>query len=122
MVVYLNAQSCRNKMSELNDIVTNHEIDMKLLTETRLKEQGDEALKAEMTPAGFVLKSFPTNDRRRGGLAFLIKKKKKSKKSENHIVLKPLSFSTVQASEARVVYNTISTTLIHLYHSPYSKQ
>ena len=50
---------------------------MMLLTETRLKEQGDEALKAEMTPAGFVLKSFPTNDRRRGGLAFLIKKKKK---------------------------------------------
>ena len=118
MVVYLNAQSCRNKTFELNDIVTNHNIDMMLLTETRLKEQGDEALKAEMTPAGFVLKSFPTNDRRRGGLAFLIKKKK----SENHIVLKPLSISTVQASEARVVYSTISTTLIHLYHSPYSKQ
>ena len=44
---------------------------MMLLTETRLKEHGDEALKAET----YVLKSFPTNDRRRGGLAFLIKKK-----------------------------------------------
>ena len=31
---------------------------MMLLTETRLKEQGDEALKAEMTPAGYVLSHF----------------------------------------------------------------
>ena len=42
--VYFNVQSCQNKRSELNDIVTNHDIDMMLLTETRLEEQGDEAL------------------------------------------------------------------------------
>ena len=40
-------------MSELNDLVTDHDIDTLLLTETWLKEQGDEAQKAEMTAAGY---------------------------------------------------------------------
>ena len=57
-MVYFNAQSCRNKTSELNDIVTNHDIGMMLLTETRRKEQGDGALKAEMTLARYVLRHF----------------------------------------------------------------
>ena len=74
LMVYLNAQSCRNKASELNDLVTDHDIDIFLLTETWLKEQGDEAQKAEMTPAGYILKSFPRKNRRGGGLAFLMKK------------------------------------------------
>ena len=64
LVVYLTAQSCRNKDSELNDLVTDHDIDMMLLTENWLKEQGDEAQKAEMMLAGYVLKSFPRKDRR----------------------------------------------------------
>ena len=57
-MVYFNAQSCRNKTSELNDIVTNHDIGMMLLTETRRKEQGDGVLKAEKTLAGYVLSHF----------------------------------------------------------------
>ena len=73
-MIYLNAQSCRNKVSDLNDFVIDHDIDILLLTETWLKELGDEAQKAEMTPAGYVLKSFPRKNRRGGGLAFLMKK------------------------------------------------
>ena len=53
LMVYLNAKTCRNKSSELNDLVTDHDIDVLLLTETWLKEQGDEAQKAEMTAAGY---------------------------------------------------------------------
>ena len=45
LMVYLNAQSCRNKASELNSLVTDHDTDIFLLTETWLKEQGDEARK-----------------------------------------------------------------------------
>ena len=41
LVVYLNAQSCRNKASELNDLVIDHDTDTLLLTETWLTEQGD---------------------------------------------------------------------------------
>ena len=116
MVVYLNAQSCRNKASELNDLVIDHDTDTLLLTETWLKEQGDEARKAEMTPAGHVLKSFPRNNRRGGGLVFLMKKS-----LEKHVVIKSLSFSTFEAFEARVVYNSVSVTSICLY-CPYSKR
>ena len=98
-MVYLNAQSCRNKASELNDLMTDPDTDILLLTKTWLKEQGDEAQKAEMTPAGHVLKSFPRNNRRGGGLVFLMKKS-----LEKHVVIKSLSFSTFGAFEARVVY------------------
>ena len=46
LMIYLNAQSCRNKVSDLNDFVIDHDIDILLLTETWLKELGDEAQKA----------------------------------------------------------------------------
>ena len=94
-------------MSELNDLVTDHDIDTLLLTETWLKEQGGEAQKAEMTPAGCVLKSLPRKNRRGGGLAFLMKKS-----WERHVVIKLLSFSTFEAFEVRVEYNSVSVTLI----------
>ena len=74
LMVYLNAQSCCNKASQLSDLVTDHEIDSLLLTETWLKEQDDETQKPEMTPAGYILKSFPRKDKCGGGLAFLINK------------------------------------------------
>ena len=84
MVVYLNAQSCRNKTFELNDIVTNHNIDMMLLTETRLKEQGDEALKAEMTLARYVLRHFLRKIDVEVVLPFSWKNKQKNKKTKKH--------------------------------------
>ena len=79
-------------MSELNDLVTDHDIDTLLLTETWLKEQGDEAQKAEMIQAGYVLKSFHRKNRRGGGLAFLMKK---SLDLEKHVVIKSLSFTVL---------------------------
>ena len=99
--------------------MTNHDIGvgLPLLTETWLTEQGDEAQKAEMTPAGYILKSFPRKNRRGGGLAFLMKKS-----WERHVVIKLLSFSTFEAFEACVVYNSVSVTLICLYRPAYSKQ
>ena len=94
--------------------MTDHDIDILLLTETWLKEQGDEAQKAEMTPAGCVLQSFHRKNRRGGGLAFLMKNS-----LEKHVVIKLLSFLTF---EVCVVYNSVSVTLICLYHPLYSKQ
>ena len=116
-MVYLNAQSCQNKASALNDLVTDHDTDTLLLTETWLKERGVEAQKAEMTTAGYVLKSLPRKSRRGGSLAFLMKIS-----LEKLIVIKSLSFSAFEAFEARVMYNSVSVTLICLYHSPYSKE
>ena len=44
------------------------------------------------------------------------------KSLEKHVVIKSLSFSTFGAFEARVVYNSVSVTLICLYRPPYSKE
>ena len=62
-----------------------------------------------MTLAGYVLKSFPRKDRRGGGFAFLMKKS-----LEKHVVVKPISSSTFEAFEARVVCNSVSVSLICL--------
>ena len=52
-----------------------------------------------------------------------MKKQLKNKENlEKHVVVKPLFGSTFEAFEARVVYNSISVTLICLYRPPYSKQ
>ena len=45
-----------------------------------------------------------------------------TKSLENHLVIILLSFSTLEAFEARVVYNIVSVTLICLYRPLYSKQ
>ena len=72
---------CRNNAFELSDLVTDRDLNILLLTETWLKELGGEAQKAEMTPSGYLLKSFCWKYGVGGGFAFLINKKK-SKKTE----------------------------------------
>ena len=80
LTVFLHAQLCRNNAFELSDLVTDRDLNILLLTETWLKELGDEAQKAEMTPSGYLLKSFCWEDEVGGGFAFLIKKIKSKKK------------------------------------------
>ena len=86
-------------MSELSSLVTDHDTDILLLTETWLKEHGNEAQKAQMTPAGYALKSFPRKARLGGDLAFLMKKS-----LEKHVVAKLLSFSTFKVFKAPINY------------------
>ena len=49
LVVYFDAQSCQNKASELNDLVTDLDIDILLLTETWLKAVSYTHLRAHET-------------------------------------------------------------------------
>ena len=64
--------------------MTDLDIDILLLTETWLKEHGDEAQKAEMAPTGYVRKTFPRKNRRGGRLALLMKKKKILGETRSH--------------------------------------
>jgi len=86
-------------VSELRNLVTDHDTDILLLTEMWLKQHGNEAQKAQMTPAGYALKSFPRKARLGGDLAFLMKKS-----LEKHVVTKLLSFSTFEAFKAPIKY------------------
>ena len=66
-----------SKRSAICDFVRDHDVDVLLLTETWLRQSGDEAKCADLTPPGYRLFSFPrahsTTIKRGGGLAFLIK-------------------------------------------------
>ena len=70
-VLYLNAQCCRNKTTELSDLIDESNADFIFLTETWLKAVGDEVKLQELIPPGFVIHSCPRKGRPGGGIAVL---------------------------------------------------
>ena len=61
-----------DKRSEMELFVRDESVDVLLLTETRLRGQGDEAKGVDLTPPGHTLRSFPRATRG-GGVAFLLR-------------------------------------------------
>ena len=69
-----NARSVGSKFrrTEIGDFLTDNDIDILLLTEAWHKENGDEGKLADLTPAGYSIKSFPRRSRG-GGIAIVTK-------------------------------------------------
>ena len=59
-VMFLNAQSVRNKALDICDYIMQVNVDLVFLCETWLQPVGDEADCAALTPPGFCLKSLTT--------------------------------------------------------------
>ena len=57
-VLYFNSQFCRQKASDIHEMILDDGTDILLMTETWLYAQGDKAYIVEMTPRGYVLRSF----------------------------------------------------------------
>ena len=57
---------------EISNFVTDQDIDILFITETWLKENGDEPKCSDVTPPGYSISSFPRNSRG-GGIAILAK-------------------------------------------------
>ena len=70
-VMFLNAQSVRNKALDICDYITQANVDLLFLCETWLRPVGDEADCAALTLPGFCLKSLPRRSGTGGGLAVL---------------------------------------------------
>ena len=70
-VMFLNAQSVRNKALDICDYTMQANVDLVFLCETWLRPVGDEADCAALTPPGFCLKSLPRLVQVVGGLAVL---------------------------------------------------
>ena len=85
-----------------------------LLTETWLYAQGDEACIAEMTPRGYVLRSFPRTGSRGGGIAFIVRDA-----FCDSISFKPLSF---QSFELHISGRNLSVSVVCLYRPPPSRK
>ena len=73
-VASLNTQSCRNKCTEIRDLIEEKKIDVLCITESWLKDSGDEAYISAMCPATHKVASFPRVGRSGGGIAFVYNK------------------------------------------------
>ena len=60
------------KRTEIADFIIDLCVDVLFLTETWLRQAGDEAKCADLAPPGFTAKSFPRSSRG-GGLAVVLK-------------------------------------------------
>lgn len=71
-VVYMNAQSARNKTVELCDVWLDSKADIAIITETWLKPRGDEAIIQALTHIGFEKPlTLSREEKSGGGIAFL---------------------------------------------------
>ena len=116
-LAYFNAQSCRQKASEINDLVVDGDFDILLMTETWLYANGDEAYITEMTPSGYLFHSFPRIGCRGGGIVIMFK----SALSDS-ISMHPLPFNSFESVELRLSNDSTSVSLICLYRPLPSKQ
>ena len=67
----LNARSCKNKTLEINEIIKETNSDIIFITETWLKETGDEPIIEELVPAGYKVKKRCRKIRKGGGVALI---------------------------------------------------
>ena len=102
--------------SDISDLIEDNDIDILLMTETWLKEQGDEAYIAEMTPSDYVTKSFPRGQRGGGGIALIIRKS-----LDKHTVVERPFFTSFEAVVAIFSYVDISLPIICIYRPPTSQ-
>ena len=70
---YLNTRSCRGKTEDIVDLILEESVDILFITETWLKESGDEVTINDLKPPNYELKSLPRKDRRGGGIAVIYK-------------------------------------------------
>ena len=70
-ILYLNAQSLRNKATLLNDMIHELNIDIAFFTESWLKSSGDEVIIQNLTPEGFKAVSFHRESGNGGGICIV---------------------------------------------------
>ena len=70
----MNTQSCRNKLTEIRDIIEEKHFDILCITESWLKPNGDDAHISAMCPNTHDIASFPRIGRSGGGIDFIFRK------------------------------------------------
>ena len=69
----LNPRSCRNKTVIINDLVTDHDLDILCLTETWLGKNDDSTVISQIKPSGYDFKQLARNGKTGGGIGLLFK-------------------------------------------------
>ena len=71
-LAFTNIRSIKNKSTSVSHFLSGHNIDIFAITETWLRNDDTSSLLSEITPAGYQLYHRPREDRRGGGVGFLV--------------------------------------------------
>ena len=93
-VLCFNSQPCRQKATDIHELIIDNDADVLLLTETWLYPQDDEAYIAAMTPAGYDFHSFPRSGSRGGGIAFITRTN-----LSKFVTFRPLDYTSFESVE-----------------------
>ena len=109
---FLNARSVRNKASEVNEFVTDNNIDILGVCETWLT-QDDKAVISELTPVGYTFTHLPRSSKRGGGVGLLFRNTLNVRHSPSSVKFK--SFELLQAS---IASDNTTTHIVVIYRPP----
>ena len=70
----LNCQSTCNKQDQLRNVIYEYDLDLASLTETWLKEEGDDPIIADLTPLNYSFNHKPQTSGSRGGRVAVLAK------------------------------------------------
>ena len=85
----INARSVKNKTLAINEEIIQHDWDILAITETWLKQTGDEAIVTELLPPGYTLHHVARHCGRGGGVAVVYRN------TVNAKILPKLHFKTI---------------------------
>lgn len=111
--VHINTATCRTKTDEIRDYIIENNVDLAFLTETWLKESGDEAVLTDLTPSSHKIFHLPRVNRDGGGICVIF-----SKSLESCLSLKKLEYNTFESVEVVLTINHISECFVCLYRPP----
>ena len=110
-----NAHSIRNKTFLLHDYISEHDLDLMMITETWLRE-GDSAIINECTPPGYTLLSIPRLTDHHGGIAALFKSHLNL--NVHHMDEDQLKFNTFEHAHVVYGHRAGNTHIFIIYRPP----
>ena len=72
-VALWNAQSLRNKIEITKQYILENDLDMMLVTESRIKESGNDEVIGKLRPPGYKLEHVPRSNKDGGGVGLIFK-------------------------------------------------
>ena len=117
---HINSRSCKNKTHLIKDAIEDMDIDILCISETWLRQKGDESVIADLKPPGYELENGARTHRDGGGLAFIYREKiSKSDIIVSSLPALPVSYELL-CTEIKI--NSVHTLLIAVYYPGYSKK
>ena len=112
----INARSIRNKAVLVNDIITEHNLDVLCIQETWLGKPDDDAVIAELLPGGYDFKHVPRTHKTGGGVGIVFRSGIRFEIIDN------VSYNTFEKIEAKITIDNKSVRILSVYRpDPHGK-